>query len=61
MKGGITDEDIEDTLARCYPKLLAQRERRYAQLAHVTIAYSNHRKKDWGVTDFLDAVKMGRQ
>ena len=54
------DEDPNDTLARCYPELLAERERLYKRLAHVTIAYHHHRKKDWEVGDFLAAIKTGR-
>ncbi len=55
------DEKNEDALARCYPELLAERERQYKRFAHVTIAYKNHRQKGWGVADLLDAVKISRQ
>ena len=48
-----SDEDDAQALARCYPKLLATRERHYEKLAHVTISYHHHRRAGFGVEDFL--------
>ncbi len=38
------EEPLQQTLARCYPKLLEDRERRYARWAHVTLDYKAHRE-----------------
>ena len=54
-------EKIADTLARCYPELLAERERLYKRCAHVTIPHSQYRQRGWEVADFLDAIEMRRQ
>lgn len=54
-------EKIADALARCYPELLAERERLYKRYAHVSIPYSQYRKRGWGVADFLDAIEMRRR
>jgi shikimate kinase len=48
-----SDEGNDQALARCYPQLLASRERRYEKLAHVTISYYHHRRAGFGVEDFL--------
>lgn len=37
-------EKPEDARRRCYPKLLESRAQRYAQMAHVTIPYKQHKK-----------------
>lgn len=55
-----SDEGDAQALARCYPKLLASRERRYEKLAHVTISYHHHRRTGFGVEDFLSDVGVGR-
>jgi shikimate kinase len=47
------DETTEQALARCYPQLLASRERQYEALAHVTISYYEHRRAGFGVAEFL--------
>jgi shikimate kinase len=44
-------------LARCYAELLADRERLYKRYAHVTLPYTQYRKKRWGAADFLEAIK----
>jgi shikimate kinase len=46
-------ETAEHALARCYPLLLATRERQYEALAHVTISYYTHRRAGFGVREFL--------
>ena len=46
-------ETNEQALARCYPQLLASRERQYERLAHVTISYYKHRKDGFGVEELL--------
>ena len=45
-------ETQEAALARCYPKLLASREKLYASYAHVTIDYHTHTQPDFSLTDF---------
>jgi len=50
-------EANEAALARCYPRLLATRERLYEQHADVTIDYLTVNQKGFGVSDFLDKVK----
>jgi shikimate kinase len=47
-------------LARCYPQLLADRERLYAELSHVTIADELHRSPEFDVGAFLKYVERGR-
>jgi shikimate kinase len=54
-------EKDAETLSRCYPKLLAERERLYKRHAHVTIPYNLYRKRGWRTADFLDAIKMRLQ
>lgn len=54
-------EKIADALARCYPELLAERERLYKRYAHISIPSSQYRQRGWGVVDFLDAIKMRKQ
>ncbi len=53
-------EKNADTLARCYPELLAERECLYKRYAHVTLPYIQYRKRGWGVADFLDSIEMRR-
>ena len=46
-------------LPRCYPHLLADRERLYAELSHVTIADALHRSPEFDVGSFLQYVERG--
>lgn len=48
------DESHTEALARCYPRLLAHREKIYRSIAHVTIPHSVHRREGAGVEDFLE-------
>jgi shikimate kinase len=50
-----------EALSRCYPDLLAERERLYKRYAHVTIPCHLYRKRGWGTMDFLDSIKMHLQ
>lgn len=45
-----------DTFARCYPHLIAWRERRYAALSHVTLGYDFHRTPGQTADSFLRRV-----
>jgi shikimate kinase len=54
-------EENAVTLARCYAELLAERERIYKRFAHVTLPYSQYRKKGWEAADFLAAIKKRLQ
>jgi shikimate kinase len=47
------EETNEQALARCYPQLLANREQKYKELAHVTISYDKHREAGFEVEEFL--------
>ena len=47
-------------LARCYQALLADRERLYADLSHVTIADTLHRSAEFDVGALLRYVERGR-
>jgi shikimate kinase len=49
-------ETAEEALARCYPLLLASRERLYAQCAHVTVDYHTRHSAGFGVDDLLKRV-----
>jgi len=42
-----------DALQRCYRTLLESRARQYAQLAHVTVPYEQHRRADAPLNVFL--------
>lgn len=53
-------EATSATLARCYPALIAHRERHYARLADVTIPYEDHRRPDLSVTGLLAWVRRGQ-
>jgi shikimate kinase len=46
-------ETDEAALARCYPELLASRERQYEDFSDVTIPYTKHRNPAFGVEQFL--------
>jgi shikimate kinase len=39
-------EKPDEALKRCYPDLIESRARRYAQMAHVTVPFEQHRKTD---------------
>lgn len=47
-------------VARCYRELLAERERLYEELSHVTIADALHRSAEFDVGAFLEYVERGR-
>jgi hypothetical protein len=49
-----------EALARCYPRLLASRQKLYALFADVTLDYYQCREKDFGVNELLTAV-AGRE
>ena len=51
-----TDESHEKAMARCYPKLLTDRENLYTQHADVTLDYYEHSRNDFIVKDFLKKV-----
>jgi len=53
-------ETKRDALARCYPKLVHEREQMYEQLAEVTIASYRRREEGFDVHDFLHAVRHPR-
>ena len=53
------NETFEESMARCYPRLLRSREASYRQYADVTIEYNRRRQKGFGVSDFLKAVGGG--
>lgn len=54
----VPQETNREALVRCYPMLVNERERKYEQLAEVTIAYHKRRAKDFGVHDFLQALRL---
>lgn len=47
-------ESDDEALIRCYPLLLASRERLYEQHADVTIGYQQQRRESFGVSDLLE-------
>jgi shikimate kinase len=49
-------ETNEAALARCYPKLLASRERLYEQLADVTVGYDERNREGFGVDELLQVI-----
>ena len=51
-------EDPAAALERCYPQLLAERERRYAEISDVVLDDAQHRDPAFGVDDFLRYVKQ---
>lgn len=51
-------ETNEEALARCYPRLVDERERLYEQLSDMTIGYYTRRRHGFGVHDFLNAVRL---
>jgi len=50
------DETGQEALARCYPRLVASRERLYEHYAHVTIDYYRRTEQGFGVSDLLNEV-----
>ena len=50
------DEADHDAIARCYPVLMATRERLYRSCAHVTINYNDHSNHRFSVGKFLEIV-----
>jgi shikimate kinase len=53
------NETNEEALARCYPKLLAARERLYERYSDVTIDYYTRSQDGFGASDFIKRVKSG--
>ncbi len=51
-----TGETDLSTLARCYPDLIAYRNKRYQQYADCTIAYSVHQQKNLSIDQFLALI-----
>lgn len=49
-------ETEQEALARCYPRLVAARERLYERYADVTIDYYRRSEKGFGVRDLLHEV-----
>jgi len=47
------DEPVHRALARCYPRLLAQREERYRGIAHITVPHTIHRGRGTRAEDFI--------
>lgn len=52
------NEKNEDTLARCYPRLLFHREQLYERYADVAIDYYTLNQNDFGLDDFLNIVNI---
>lgn len=52
-------EPAEAALARCYPLLLAERERLYARLAHITLAAGQHADPAFTTEDLLRYADKG--
>jgi shikimate kinase len=53
-------ETNEESLARCYPRLLKAREQGYDRYAHVRIEYDRRQEQSFGVRDFLKAIETNR-
>jgi shikimate kinase len=49
-------ETNDAALARCYPKLISDREQLYQQYSDVTLDYASHSDQRWRVDDFLTMV-----
>lgn len=54
-------EANEEALARCYSRLLTARQRLYEPYADVTIDYYRRREEGFGVEDFLNRIRIGKQ
>jgi len=50
-------ETNQESLARCYPQLLSDRERLYARYADIEIDYYRRNEKGFSVADFLHVVQ----
>lgn len=50
-------ESEKQALARCYPHLLADREKRYRALAHISLPRAFHRGTALGVEDLLARIR----
>jgi len=53
------DENEQEALARCYPRLVAARERSYEHYANMTIDYYRRSEEGFGVNDLLHEVASG--
>lgn len=53
-------EPVHAALARCYPRLLEERERRYREVAHVTIPHSIHRGHGTTLEEFISFSTPGQ-
>ncbi|MGD8389742.1 MAG: dephospho-CoA kinase [Desulfobacteraceae bacterium] len=54
-------ESERQALARCYPRLLADREKRYRALAHVSLPHAFHKEDAQGVEDLMARVRKEMQ
>jgi len=54
-------ESEKQALARCYPLLLADREKRYRALAHVSLPHAFHKEGVQGVEGFLARIRKEMQ
>ena len=52
----VAGEAPSETLARCYPLLLAARNQLYESMAHIILGYEVHRAADFTVEEFLGLV-----
>lgn len=50
-------EDAWKALAKCYPKLLAYRSKKYKKLAHIILDYHTLRSKNFTTELFLQAIQ----
>ena len=53
----LPEESEKQALARCYPLLLADREKRYRALARVSLPHAFHRRDAQGVEDLLERIR----
>jgi shikimate kinase len=53
-------ETNEESLARCYPRLLSARKQLYDRYADVKIEYYTRHEESFGVGDFLNAIETNR-
>ncbi len=54
----VNGETNMEALARCYPKLLAYRAGRYANLAHITLDYHQLRMPGFTIDDFVTLLSQ---
>lgn len=52
-------ESGDAALSRCYPNLLASRERIYARYAHKTLDYDDLTKDGFGIEDLIRIIESG--